>query len=441
MHIPLNRKPSALLALALVGLCAARVSAQEIEVKAAKEGGVYTVGEKIVWRLSVKGEGAGEVEKIAYVLKKGGLSQVARGELTLGEGAAELQASLDAPDTLLAEFSAARPGQKPVKSLAGAVVEPEKIAPSSAPPQDFDAFWKAKAEELALVPANPVLTPGEAGAQVDYWKITLDNIRASKIQGQLARPKEVRAGAKLPALLVVQWAGVYPLQKDWAVSWAKKGWLTLNINPHDLPIDEPGEFYRAQSEGALRDYAAIGNDDRESSYFLRMYLSCYRAAEYLAGRDDWDGKNLVVMGTSQGGLQAIMTGGFHPRVSAVLANVPAGCDLTRPQIGGAAGWPQWFYKTAGKDAARVIAASKYFDVAHFARRIKCPTLISAGLIDTTCPPAGVIATFNQVRAPKELLVLEHSDHQGRNNTQARFHLRSNAWLSELAAGRPAPVEK
>jgi len=65
---------------------------------------------------------------------------------------------------------------------------------------------------------------------------------------------------------------------------------------------------------------SIGDEDREKSYFLRMYLGCYRAVEYLASRPDWDGKTLVVMGTSQGGQQSIVTAGLNPRITAMMAN-------------------------------------------------------------------------------------------------------------------------
>src|SRR5436305_1420698 len=85
----------------------------------------------------------------------------------------------------------------------------------------------------------------------------------------------------------------------------------------------------------------MGNDDREKSYFLRMYLSCYRAAQYLSERPEWDGKNLVVIGTSQGGQQSIVTAGMHPKISAMLAMVPGGCDITAPTLGRAAGFPDW----------------------------------------------------------------------------------------------------
>ena len=167
---------------------------------------------------------------------------------------------------------------------------------------------------------TPVLQTADSRRRgVNYWKLQLDNIRGTHIQGQLARPV---AGGLLPAMLVVQWAGVYPLQKEWVTEHAAQGWLTLNIMAHDLPIDEPPAFYEQLSEGALTNYAAIGNDDREQSYFLRMYLSCYRAVEYLSERPDWDGRTLVVTGTSQGGLQSFVAAGLNPKVTGLMALVP-----------------------------------------------------------------------------------------------------------------------
>jgi cephalosporin-C deacetylase-like acetyl esterase len=58
-----------------------------------------------------------------------------------------------------------------------------------------------------------------------------------------------------------------------------------------------------------------------------------------------------------------------------------------------------------------------------------------GLIDETCPPAGVLAAFNQIASDdKELVVMVDSDHQGRNNTQAAFNRRSAQWLAASRRG-------
>jgi cephalosporin-C deacetylase-like acetyl esterase len=268
----------------------------------------------------------------------------------------------------------------------------------------------------------------------------MDNIRGTHIHGQLAWPVQ---GKKFPALLLFQWAGVYGLQKSWVADRAAEGWLALDIEPHDLPIDQPEAFYKEQFDGPLKNYWSIGNDDRDTSNYLRMYLSCCRAVDYLAGRPDWDGRTLVVMGDSQGGQQALMVAGLHPKkITAALALVPAGCDMFSPELGRAPGFPHWYYNTeGGKDPNKVRQASLYYDTAFFASRIKCPVLVGTCLYDEVCPPAGVFAMVNQISAPKEFIILPKTGHQNENGSQQAYdHRRYGAWLPALRQGKPAPVQ-
>ncbi|MEI7729348.1 MAG: acetylxylan esterase [Verrucomicrobiota bacterium] len=412
-------------------------AAPDLVIKAEKAGAVYQAGETITWRVELRGGGA-DIKEASYVIKKAGASVHHQGTVTLSGGAGTVQTKLDQPGTLLLEVVAKVPGAKEIRALGGAAIAPEKIPPSSPCPEDFDAFWKGKLDELAKVPANPVLEQGKSGKDgVDYWKITMDNIRGTHIRGQLARPAQ---GAKLPAMLVVQWAGVYGLNQGFATGPAAEGWLTLNITAHDLPIDEPESFYKQQNDGPLKNYTAIGNDDREKSYFLRMFLACYRAVEYLAQRPDWDGKTLIVTGTSQGGLQTFVTAGLNHKVTALLALVPAGCDNTGGLADRKPGWPYWMANVAGKDEKKALNTSRYFDGVNFAARIKCPALVGLGLIDTTSPPSGVYAAFNLMQGPKETVVLPDSDHRGKNNTQAPYSARASVWRKALLAGSPPPVK-
>jgi len=50
---------------------------------------------------------------------------------------------------------------------------------------------------------------------------------------------------------------------------AAKGWIALNVSPHDIPIDQPPDYYEQQLQTALKDYWTIGNDNRDTSYFLQ----------------------------------------------------------------------------------------------------------------------------------------------------------------------------
>ena len=54
------------------------------------------------------------------------------------------------------------PTQKPLRALGGAVFASERIGRAALCPDDFDAFWQAKIDELKAVPENPVLEPGGA---------------------------------------------------------------------------------------------------------------------------------------------------------------------------------------------------------------------------------------------------------------------------------------
>ena len=427
--------PRSLFAVAICLVLPAVSIGQELLVAPDSAQGLYQPGQTIRWKVQVKNA---DVSEATFVLKKGGLAELAKGKVQLSGSQGQIEAKAEEPGWLLVEVSI-KPGKdKKITTLGGALVSPQKIQPALPRPNDFDAFWDVKLKDLSAVAMNPKLETADGGRpNVDYFKITMDNIHGSHIRGQLARPK---LGDKFPAMLIVQWAGVYPLQKGWVSDRAAEGWLVLNINAHDLPIDESPQFYTAQAAGPLKDYPAIGNDNRETSYFLRMYLSCFRAAQYLTERPDWDGHTLVVAGGSQGGLQSIVAAALHPRITAAMAEVPAGCDLNGPLAGRMPGWPMWYWKTGGKDEAKVRRTAGYYDVVNFASRVKCPVLIGVGLIDTTCPSPGVFAAYNQIQGSKEIVVLPFGEHGEKKGSHGPYHARSSAWSQALVHGKPAPTK-
>jgi cephalosporin-C deacetylase len=375
------------------------------------ESGVYEPGKEVSWTVQIKSGAEPATGKFSWVVRPGGTGESAKGESDLVDGRARVTAARANPGMLLLEVKYKAAGaSKDTVGLGGAAFAPEKIVPSAPPPDDFDQFWKDKIAELVAVPMNVQLTPFDVGdANVEYFKVTMDNIRGSKIQGQIAKPK---GKTDLPGMLQVQWAGVYPLNRDWVVNQARNGWLSLNILAHDLPIDESAEFYKQKAEKDLADYPQIGSDDREKSYFLRMFLSCYRAVEYLTQRPEWNKRTLLVQGGSQGGYQAIVTAGMHPAVTAMAASVPAGCDHTGRKAGRAPGWPGFGNRTWLKDVDRRVEVGRYFDAMNFAPRFKGPAIVGVGLIDTTCPPEGIFAAVNQLKGPKQIALDPLSGHGG-----------------------------
>ena len=425
-----------LLFCCLVCLAASRIcEAQKIVVTPDKASCVYDVGEPITWKVQVTGDNASSVRQVNCTLKKCGLTVIKQGVLDVSSGSASVGTCLSEPGTVLAEFTTTI-DDKPVRVLAGAAVAPYKVQPATTRPDDFDKFWAAKIGELEAIPPNPQLTPVDVGnPDVKYFKIRMDNIHGSHIYGQLAEP----AGhGKYPALLIPQWAGVYGLPQSNVVKRATEGWIALNIMPHDLPLDQPAAYYKNLYKTTYKNYWTFGAESRETTTFLRMYLSCYRAMDYLTQMPDWDGKTLVVMGTSQGGQQAIMIAGLYPKVTAMLAMVPSSCDMTGPTIGRAIGYPNWADQANEKHTDAILQTGRYFDPVNFASRIKCPVLIAPGLRDETSPPTGVFAAFDQIHAPKELLILVNSNHSGDGNAQAPYNNRAEFWLRAIAQGKAVP---
>lgn len=413
--------------------------ASPIKVRPDRANGVYALNEPISWTISWQSPGEIPPPFLRYQFQAGGLTVVREGYLDFSRHMARLESVIEEPNAVLLEVFWEKDGEEQ-SAWGGAVAAHEEIEPAAPAPEDFNAFWKAKIAQLKAVPMNPVVESGDTGVEgVEYFKIRMDNIRGSHIHGQLALPA---GGQSLPALLRVQWAGVYGLQKSWVTDHAANGWLTLNILAHDLPIDKPDNFYREQWEGPLKDYWEIGNDDPDKSYFLRMYLSCYRAVEYLKTRPEWDGKTLVVEGTSQGGQQTLVTAGLHPDITAAMALVPSGNDMLAPAIGRASAFPNWYSKTEGRDAERVRETSRYFDAINFAARIDCPLLIGVGLRDRVCPPAGIFAAVNQVDSFKEVIILPESAHQNEEGSQDAYTERLyQDWLPALREGKAIPEKK
>jgi len=222
--------------------------------------------------------------------------------------------------------------------------------------------------------------------------------------------------------VIFQYAGVYALQTKTVTDRAAEGWLCLDVDSHDLP---PGE-----ATGVAANYPSIGNTDRETSYFLNMYLRDTRAIDYISTRPDWDGKTIVIMGTSMGGQQSLVTAGLNPKVTAVIVNEPSGADTNGNLHGRKAGYPNW-----PSTDPKVMETALYFDPVNFASRIKAPVLAAIGFIDTTAPPAGIWTTLNQIPGAKEVVSMIDSDHNNRTpEKQGAYTARYKEVLATILNG-------
>ena len=111
--------------------------------------------------------------------------------------------------------------------------------------------------------------------------------------------------------------------------------LALDINAHGLPNGRPDAFYTGMANGELKEYRVRGRESRETIYFLGMFLRLVRAIDFLTAQPEWDGRTVIVHGSSKGGAQSLVAAGLDSRVTFFAAGVPAKVlKMLEPPAGG-----------------------------------------------------------------------------------------------------------
>lgn len=356
--------------------------------------------------------------------------------LTLGADAALVDGGTMREPGFLRCVATATVDGRDYRSVGTAAYAPERIEPAVEAPADFDAFWAGGKEALAKLPIDARLVPKPelSTGKVDVFHVSLQNVSresrgASRVYGILAVPK---AEGPFPAIMNPPGAGVRPYRG--LVEVAERGYVTLQIGIHGIPVDLPQEVYDAIIGGMFGSggsYMAYNLDDRDRYYYRRVYLGCVRANDFLASHPKWDGRSLIVTGGSQGGALTIVTAGLDPRVTAIAPYYPALSDMAGYLKGRAGGWPHLFRdeKDGHRTEAKLRTAS-YYDVVNFARRVKAKGLYAWGWNDEVCPPTSMHAVYNVVTAPKELLLAVETGH----NTVPEETAKVDRWI-DAQAGR------
>lgn len=300
----------------------------------------------------------------------------------------------------------------------------DKIEPYTTMPADFNEFWEANKAELAQTPLDYTITPVEEYSSDDvkaYLVKLFINRQKQAIYGYLFIPAGAEPGS-CPAVLCPPGAGIKTIKNiENQIEYAKNGCIRFATEIHGLNPEMTDEQFAEISKafnGRENGYLANGLDDRDNYYMKRVYLSLVRSIDFLSSLPEWDGRNMVIQGGSQGGALAIVGASLDPRITLCVANHPALSDMARFRMNQADGYPH-FSRTGNLKTDEEVKNIAYYDVVNFARNLNVPIYMTWGYNDDTCPPTTSYAVWNVITSPKEALLTPINEHWTSANTNTR----------------------
>ena len=291
----------------------------------------------------------------------------------------------------------------------------DKIQPFTQEPKDFWSFWQQQKDEAAKFPMKYSKEPAPqlSNDKVEAFKlkIELDRDRHA-FYAYLLMPRGAKAGS-CPVVLTPPGAGVKPIRDATTRRfYPEGGFIRLALDIHGLEPTLSESIY-AEINAAFNNrdngYLRQNLEDRNQYYMKHVYLGLVRTIDVLTGLPEWDGKNVIVQGGSQGGGLALIATALDPRVTLCVANHPALADMAAGSAGLTSGYPH-FTAESGAYNESCMKTLPYYDVVNFARHIRVPVYMTWGYNDNVCPPTTSYAVWNVLQCEKDSLVTPVNEH-------------------------------
>ena len=350
-----------------------------------------------------------------------GKTESGRAEIS-PEQAISLVTSIDRPGFVRIEASLEDEAGHDLKSVfdGGAGAELEKLAQAVPEPEDFDKFWAKQKQELEKVAALPEIKRIQAKQEgFDAYEVKVPCSGPRPVTGYLIIPSGA-AAKSLPAKVHFQAYGV----RDQVVPDGVEGTIYFDVNAHGIELSQPKSYYDG-IRARLGHYAYDNAENKtpDTSYFRYMAARVIRAFDFIKTVTAWNGKDLGVIGYSQGGLQAAWAAGLVPEITHAEIGMPwctdVGCEKAGRQRGTCPDYQP------GLD---------YYDPVNFIRRAPETCLIDivrAGLGDYVAQPSGVAVLFNNAVGPKRVIFYQNCAHAEPNDLSTQIVMRSEDWPEDV----------
>ena len=385
---------------------------------------LYRAGEKARVEVQLYKYGIPQDATVNYEIADDMLAADRKGEVVMKHGRAVIDmGTRNTPGFRDLRLSAVVDGKKYVHHVkVGFSVD--EIRPFTREPADFIDFWNRNIEDMRAVPLSYTKEKAEEYCtdKIDCYllKIRL-NKQNQSVYAYLFYPKNAQKGS-CPVVLCPPGAGIKTIKEPLRHKYyAENGFIRMEMEIHGLDPRLPKETFDDITKafnGRENGYLYNGLQDPDRYYMKRVYLSLIRCLDLLTALPEWDGRNLIVQGGSQGGALAIVAAGLDRRVTQCIVNHPALSDMAAYSAGRTGGYPH-FTKVDGMFTDRNMRTMAYYDVVNFARHVTADVYMTWGYNDNTCPPTTSYAVWNTFTCPKEALITPINEHWTSDDTEYR----------------------
>ena len=300
----------------------------------------------------------------------------------------------------------------------------DEIRPYTKEPADFLDFWNKNIEDMRAFPLTYSKTKADEYCtdKIDCYlvKVTL-NKQKQAVYAYLFYPKGAQKG-QCPVVLCPPGAGIKTIKEPLRHKYyAENGCIRMEMEIHGLNPTLPKETFDDMTKafnGRDNGYLFNGLEGPDRYYMKRVYLALIRCLDLLTSLPEWDGRNVIVQGGSQGGALSMVAAALDSRVTQCIVNHPALSDMAAYSAGRTGGYPH-FNRVEGMFNDKTLRTMAYYDVVNFARHITCDTYMTWGYNDDTCPPTTSYAVWNTLTCPKEALITPVNEHWTSDETEYR----------------------
>lgn len=287
----------------------------------------------------------------------------------------------------------------PPVTFAGSVgVDVGEIRAYDDEPEDFDSFWTDVKKRLAETPPVEIsrkeVESREEGTSI--YEVEVSCPTDEPIRGYLTIPEgRVKESGGLPVRIIYEGYGCHPQVNPEYSHQFISDCICINVNVHGAPfgLDSAGNSrffakYMRNSRGYSYGFDPEENSSPAKAFFMQMAIRATQVVNYMKSLPEWNGRDVIVSGDSQGGFQVIWACALASGITKAEASTSWGCDFAGYRLG-----------RLPSMRPRYVEALGYFGACNHAKRIPSEIEFSmpiVGLGDWTCAPTGITALYNAI---------------------------------------------